>query len=133
MNITIKRIFPNFDLRQTGQEAISKFLRRYKIPRESLDVGELIIFTNRKNNNLRAVSKSLMVAYKFYGNETFDWNLRRSEIFGKLGEDFDQVWIPTESSFRRAKLEVGMVRREKVRNRRERVKQEEKKQQEIST
>lgn len=87
--IIIKQIFLNCDLR-AGENMLTRLMEQASpsIKRNNLARDEVVLFMNRKRNIIKVLgNKGMFVDHKD-GYKTFDFKLRRDEIFKSIGHYF---------------------------------------------
>ena len=79
--IIIRQVFSEISM-TNGFDGLSRIVaesRQKKV--ENLNDREVYLFLNRANNYLKVVARDSWICKKLTGNQTFDWKLRRHEIF----------------------------------------------------
>lgn len=87
MEIKIRQIFQNHDLR-AGRDSLSTFLKMRKKSLDNLGRYEVYLFMNRERNIIKVVAQRGLFQDRLPSGQTFDFKLRRTQIFASIGEFF---------------------------------------------
>lgn len=105
--IIIKQIFLNTDLR-LGEQGLTALLQSddHPIRRDFLAKHEVVLFMNRQRNIIKVLGQQGMLVDRIHGRGTFDFKLRREQIFKAIGQYFGiELHVP-ENIFRKTIAEV---------------------------
>jgi hypothetical protein len=84
MKVLVRRFFPDVDMRP-GEHLMSQI---YHINRKKLKNHECCMFMNKARNILRVIARHGMYSERLPGNQTWDFRLRRHQIFAAVGRAF---------------------------------------------
>lgn len=103
--VRIVQIYQNMDLR-AGEYSLSDWLVDNTKHRKSfMNDGEVFLFLNRKRNIVKVMGKRGILTEKLPDKQTWDFKLRRNQLYQLIGKAFGINWSMSNSVYTDAKKE----------------------------